>query len=94
MGLPFDGIAFASVLATGLLALAAPAQSKYRVTDLDGNGVLSLGAAFRIAESGTAVGLGNPLTSSDTRGVLWDRPSQRAPAAAAEPRDQRGIRRQ
>ena len=57
MGRPIYGIA----IAIGLLSTVAPAQDKYAVTDLDGNGQLSLGAAFRIAESGTAVGLGNPL---------------------------------
>jgi len=63
--------ALAGALAAGLLATAAPAQNRYQVTDLDGNGILSLGAAFRISESGTAAGLGNPLIGSDTRGVLW-----------------------
>ena len=71
MGQSLHVISLGIGLGIGLLALPAPAQNNYRVADLDGNGVLSLAAAFRMSESGTAVGLGNPTAAPDTRGVTW-----------------------
>lgn len=52
------------------LAPTATGQS-YDIFDMDGNGLLGLGAPFRMNESGSAVGIGDQFGSTYSAPVVW-----------------------
>jgi len=43
----------------------------YQINDLDKNSIISLGAAFSIAENGVSVGLANSYFSQETKAAIW-----------------------